>query len=170
MDFILLKPDAGFELKDYLRHLSDELAAYGYDIEITDRSKAETTVKKAFLKDESLGKVLELRHSGKTGPPAKIRIKLEVDTNPPSGSGRELQYLDFPFVSAVAIQDQPSLFAGKIHALLCREYVKGPRLVRLHLVHKPGNRNQRRVPGIGNQSNRSVAGKGNPGGSRLGVQ
>jgi len=125
MDFILLNPDADFELKDYLRHLSDELAAYGYDLEIIDRSKADVTVKKAFLKDESLGKVLELRHSGKTGPPAKIRIKLEVDTNPPSGSGRELQYLDFPFVSAVALQDQPSLFAGKIHALLCRKYDNG---------------------------------------------
>jgi hypothetical protein len=33
--------------------------------------------------------------------------------------------LDFPFVSAVAVQDKPSLFAGKIHALLCREYSKG---------------------------------------------
>jgi hypothetical protein len=56
---------------------------------------------------------------------AKIRIKLEVDTNPPQGSGYELKFLDFPFVSAVAVQDRPSLFAGKIHALLCREYVKG---------------------------------------------
>lgn len=125
LDFILQRPNAGFELREYLRHVNDELAAYGYDLEITDRSKADTTVKKAFLKDESLGKVLELRHSGRTGPPAKIRIKLEVDTNPPGGSGRALQYLDFPFVSAVAIQDQPSLFAGKIHALLCREYIKG---------------------------------------------
>jgi hypothetical protein len=48
-----------------------------------------------------------------------------VDTNPPSFSGHELQYLDFPFVSSVAVQDRPSLFAGKLHALLCREYIKG---------------------------------------------
>lgn len=125
LDFILREPNADFQLRPYLRHISDELAAYGYDIEITDRSEADAADKKAFLKDASLGKVLSLRHADQTGAAAKIRIKLEVDTNPPSGSGQELQYLDFPFVSGVAVQDKPSLFAGKLHALLCREYVKG---------------------------------------------
>lgn len=125
MDFILRRPNPDFQLKEHLRHLTDELAAYGYQIEITDRSSADTTFRKAFLKDSSLGKLIDLRHADRTGPLAKIRIKLEVDTNPPAGSGEELQYLDFPFVSAVAVQDKPSLFAGKVHALLCREYVKG---------------------------------------------
>jgi predicted nucleotidyltransferase component of viral defense system len=125
MDFILLEPDPDFRLKDHLRRLTDELAAYGYNIEITDRSRADSTVKKAFLKDSSLGKVINLSHRNQTGPAAKIKIKLEVDTNPPRGSGRELKYLDFPFVSAVALQDKPGLFAGKIHALLCRKYTKG---------------------------------------------
>ena len=125
LDFILLEPDSDFGLQDHLRHLSDELAAFGYNIEITDRSKADMAVKKAFLKDNSLGKVINLHHRNQTGPMPKIRIKLEVDTNPPAGGNKSLEYLDFPFVSAVAVQDKPSLFAGKIHALLCREYVKG---------------------------------------------
>jgi predicted nucleotidyltransferase component of viral defense system len=125
MDFILREATPDFQLKDHIKHLTDELAAYGYNIEITDRDKADATVKKAFLKDDSLGKMIDLRHANQTGPMAKIRIKLEVDTNPPSGSGHELKYLDFPFVSSVAVQDRPSLFAGKIHALLCREYIKG---------------------------------------------
>lgn len=125
MDFILREANPDFQLKDHIKHLTDELAAYGYNIEITDRDKADATVKKAFLKDDSLGKVIDLRHANQTGPMAKIRIKLEVDTNPPSGGGHELKYLDFPFVSSVAVQDRPSLFAGKIHALLCREYIKG---------------------------------------------
>lgn len=125
LDFILQEPNVDFDLRPYERHIRDELTAYGYDIEIADRNKADATVKKAFLKDASLGKVLNLRHADRTGPAAKIRIKLEVDTNPPIGSGQELEYLDFPFVSAVAVQDKPSLFAGKIHALLCWKYVKG---------------------------------------------
>lgn len=125
MDFILREATADFQLKDHIKHLTDELAAYGYNIEITDRGKADATVKKAFLKDDSLGKVIDLRHANQTGPMTKIRIKLEVDTNPPVGSGYELKYLDFPFISSVAVQDRPSLFAGKIHALLCREYIKG---------------------------------------------
>lgn len=125
MNFILRETNPDFQLKDHIKHLTDELAAYGYNIEITDRDRADVTVKKVFLKDDSLGKVIDLRHANQAGPMAKIRIKLEVDTNPPAGSGHELKYLDFPFVSSVAVPDRPSLFAGKLHALLCREYIKG---------------------------------------------
>jgi len=125
LDFVLRQPDEGFQLQKQLSHISDELAAYGYQIEILDKNKTESTIRTAFLKDNSLGKILTLQHAHSTGPMAKISIKLEVDTNPPEASGMELKYLDFPFVSGVAVQDQPSLFAGKIHALLCRKYLKG---------------------------------------------
>lgn len=125
MDFILRNPSTDFQLKSYLRNLTDELSAYGYNIEIIDRNKMDSAVKSAFLKDNSLGKVIDLRHRNQIGQTAKISIKLEVDTNPPSGSGHELKYLDFPFISAVTVQDKPSLLAGKLHALLCRKYVKG---------------------------------------------
>lgn len=125
LDFILRQPEPSFQLKDHLQHMTDELSAYGYKIEITDRSMSDATVKKAFLKDSSIGKIILLKHANQSGPLAHIRIKLEVDTNPPSGSGEELKYLDFPFISAVSVQDKPSLFAGKIHALLCRDYIKG---------------------------------------------
>lgn len=125
MDFILRRPDPDFQLKGHLRHVTAELAAFGYNVEIVDKSKADATFKKAFLKDSSLGKVIDLSHVDQTGPLAIIRIKLEVDTNPPAASGAELHHLDFPFVSAVAVQDRPSLFAGKVHALLCRDHIKG---------------------------------------------
>lgn len=125
MDFILKERNKDFTLQPHLQAVCDELKAYGYNIEIVDRSKAGIAVRKAFLKDDSLGKVLQLQYADKSGPRRKIRIRLEVDTNPPSGSGMETKYVDFPFVSAVVVQDKPTLFAGKIHALLCREYVKG---------------------------------------------
>jgi predicted nucleotidyltransferase component of viral defense system len=125
LDFILKDPNSSFKLQPHLQSLSEELQAYGYRVDITDRSKTDITVRKAFIKDDSIGKVLQLNHAGKRGPFRKIRIKLEVDTNPPSGSQTEIKYLDFPFVSSVTVQDKPSLFAGKVHALLCREYIKG---------------------------------------------
>jgi Nucleotidyl transferase AbiEii toxin, Type IV TA system len=125
LDFILKEPNHNFKLQPHLQVLLKELEAYGYNIEIADRSKTDVVVKKAFLKDDSIGKVLQLSHAGKRGPFRKIRIKFEVDTNPPSGGQMEIKYLDFPFVSSVTVQDKPSLFAGKVHALLCREYIKG---------------------------------------------
>ncbi len=124
-DFILKEPDKSFDLQPYLKGLLDELLAYGYELELTDRSKAEIAVKKAFLKDASIGKLLQLSHLRADRSMRKIRIKLEIDTNPPAGSNYETKYLDFPFVSSVTVQDLPSMFAGKLHALLCREYTKG---------------------------------------------
>jgi predicted nucleotidyltransferase component of viral defense system len=125
MDFILKSTDKDFVIEPYLKSITQEMLAYGYNIEIVSQSKADAMVRKAFIKDDSVGKLLQLSFAGRTGPVRKIRIKMEVDTNPPTGSGYELKYLDFPFVTSVLLQDLPSLFAGKIHAMLCREYVKG---------------------------------------------
>lgn len=124
-DFLLKEPDQNFNLDTYLKSLSIELEAYGYKLETTGRSRADSTVKKAFIKDNSIGKVLQLNHLRADRSMRKIRIKLEIDTNPPEASNYEIKYLDFPFVSSVTVQNLPSLFAGKIHALLCREYTKG---------------------------------------------
>lgn len=125
LDFMLKQPDIRFNLDTYLKNMTVEFEAYGYKLEVTDRSKADNAVKKAFLKDDSLGKVLQLSHLKIDRSSRKIRIKIEVDTNPPRKSGFESKFLDFPFAFSVTVQDQPSLFAGKVSALLCREYTKG---------------------------------------------
>lgn len=125
LDFALRTPDSSFELVPYLEKVCDELMAYGYTLEIDDRSKGGQTVRKAFLKDQSLGTLLSLNYRPAAGPMRKLRIKMEVDTNPPSGASYDMPLLDYPFPSAVRVFDLPSLFAGKTHALLCREYLKG---------------------------------------------
>jgi predicted nucleotidyltransferase component of viral defense system len=125
LDFALKTAEGAFTLKAYLQDLTKEMAAYGYEVEIDDRSKAEQAVRQAFVKDSSLGRLLRLSYQPTTGPMHKLRIKLEVDANPPEGAGFEIKYLDFPYPSAVCVFDLPSLFAGKFHALLCREYLKG---------------------------------------------
>jgi predicted nucleotidyltransferase component of viral defense system len=125
IDFLLKEPDNKFQLEPYLNLISNELAAYGYNIEISKRSDEDKTVKKAFLKDDSLIRILHLNHLTVKGRIKKIKIKLEIDTNPPSEGGSEMKYIDFPIVSSVVIQDKSTLFAGKVHALLCREYLKG---------------------------------------------
>lgn len=124
LDFALANPDAGFRLGPYLEAVAAELTAYGYALEIDNRDTA-GAVRMGFLKDDSLGGLLRLGYRPTTGPMRKIRIKLEVDTNPPAGARYEMAILDFPFASAVRVFDLPSLLAGKIHALLCREYTKG---------------------------------------------
>lgn len=125
MDFILKAPESRFEWQAYFKSLETEFGVYGIDIAALDRSKTDETVKKAFIKSDSIGKVLTLRYPQRRGQPRSVKIKFEVDTNPPDGSTFEVRYHDFPFPFSAVIQDPSSLFAGKLHALLCRAYTKG---------------------------------------------
>lgn len=125
LDFALLTPDTSFDFMPFLRELSDEFREFGYEIEIQDRSKANNNIRKAFLKDNSIGKILELNFPVHARNAKKIQIKLEIDVNPPQGATSEIKYLDFPLAYAILANDIPSSFAGKIHALLCRSYLKG---------------------------------------------
>ena len=128
LDFALKEGDADFAFSPYLDKVKAELASFGVKVEVVDKSKADSTVKKAFLKDDSIIRILNLKFMNNVGSrqtPRKLRIKLEVDSLPPAGATYESLSLSFPFPSSVTAFDLPSAFSGKMHALLCREYVKG---------------------------------------------
>ena len=128
LDFALLKPDSRFSLKPYLDRAAMELEALGLSVEIKDRSKIDNTVKKGFLKDDSLVRLLQLHYPSNWGNrqfPRKLLIKIEVDSNPPAGATQEARELRFPFRSSVMNFDLESSFSGKLHAVLCRTYLKG---------------------------------------------
>ena len=124
LDFALLHAEKDFSWQNYFTAIDDELKNYGYTAELQDRSKSNQAVKKAFLKDNSVGKVLVFKYPNILHF-KKIKIKLEIDTQPPLGAVSEIKYLDFPLPFGVRVQTLPSAFAGKIHAVLCREYLKG---------------------------------------------
>ena len=125
LDFTLREPDAAFSLDSCVQPLVNELSAYGFQFDIQDKSKADSAIQKLFIKDDSIGKVLTLHHLKADRSTKKIRVKIEIDTNPPAGGTCETKFLQFPFAASVNLHDLESLFAGKVHALLCREYVKG---------------------------------------------
>ena len=124
LDFSLIAPTQTFNWAKYLGGLQLEVEAYGYKIEIIDRSSVGNAVKSAFLKENSIGKLLTLHHPAQ-GPQKTLKIKFEIDTNPPLGAAFEERYVDFPVTVPVLTYDLPSLFAGKSHALLCRDWGKG---------------------------------------------
>lgn len=124
LDFILNSENDNFTWEPYLIQIAQELETFGFNLEIQDKSKVDAAVKKAFIKEDSLGKLMFLEFAGNKQS-RKIKIKLEVDTNPPKGSIDERKIIDFPYISSIMCQNMPSLFAGKIHALLCRDHIKG---------------------------------------------
>lgn len=123
LDFILKKPDPLFKWEPYMDAIIATCKQYGVHPEIIDKSRVHSTVKKMFLKDDSIGKIIDLsfvHHPGR-----KLAIKFEIDTNPPLGSKTDVKFLEFPLDYSIVAQDLSSSFAGKCHALLCREYIKG---------------------------------------------
>jgi len=125
INFILKQRYSGFIWQPYLSSIGTTLEQYGYHVELQDKSKVDSSVKKAFIKDDSIGKILRLSYANRQGLQKKIKIKLEIDTNPPGSGTFETRYLVFPAVSSITTETLPTLLAGKSHALLCREYEKG---------------------------------------------
>ncbi|MBI5446759.1 MAG: nucleotidyl transferase AbiEii/AbiGii toxin family protein [Deltaproteobacteria bacterium] len=74
--------------------------------------------------------VIEAREeiAGAVHPGQRLAIRLEVDTDPPGRFATETRFLLLPIPFSVRVYDLPSLFAGKMHAVLCRGWkarVKG---------------------------------------------
>lgn len=124
LDFILKEPDPAFDWNRYLEPLSEGLREFGLKSEVLNKSRMDQAVRKAILKDGSISQQLNLSFLQGAADKA-LKIKLEIDVQPPAGSGFEYTYLDFPVDFEVCHQDLSSNFALKIHALLCRSFLKG---------------------------------------------
>jgi predicted nucleotidyltransferase component of viral defense system len=124
LDFILKTPDPDFAWRPYLKKLLLGLQEFGLHSEVIDKSHMDQNVRRALLKDDSISNQLNLAFE-RDRSKRKLKIKLEIDVNPPTDSGFDYKYLDFPLDFEVCHQDLPSNFALKIHALLCRQYLKG---------------------------------------------
>lgn len=125
LDFVLLAPSKQFRWQSYLKAIELEFKSFGVNIEVKERTEAQGVIKTAFLKEDSFAKILELTYDRLPSDEQKIKIKLEIDTYPPEGSTFENAFLTYPYPYSILIQDMPSLFASKCHALLCRKYEKG---------------------------------------------
>ena len=124
LDFMLQTPDPEFDWSGYLAKLLECFEEYGLQSEAPSKGSMDRAVRTAVLKNNSFVNQLNLRFY-KGHADQKIKIKLEVDANPPAGSVYQYKYLDFPTDFEICHQDLPSNFALKIHALLCRPYLKG---------------------------------------------
>lgn len=125
LDFLLKQPDPAFRWRDYLESVRKDCEREGIALEVQDKSEASTAVRKAFLKTDSIDSIFGTDLPFQRYRARKIRIKLEADTNPPAGSTFTTSYLTFPATAPLTTQCLESGFGLKLHALLCRRYVKG---------------------------------------------
>ena len=130
MDFSLVHPNPSFALSDYLPAVEEELSAVGLKMRVEQKNKTKVTdIQSAFIKGDTLIQIISIQQTDEVLIPGihkqeQLKIKLEVDTNPPPGAGFELRYALRPVPYVVRLYDKPSLFAGKIHAVLCRNWAR----------------------------------------------
>ena len=123
MDFSLLAPDDKFDFTKYFQPIIDEFAIVGREVEIKKKDKKSFgKVESAFLKDNT--DVYDLSFQ----TDKSIKIKIEVDTQPPLNFRTEQKLLLQPHSFMTRCFTLPDLFAGKMHALVYRGWknrVKG---------------------------------------------
>ena len=126
LDFSLLSPDDSFALSSYFPMLEKEVASYGLKFKIVEKEKtADTAIKSAFVKGNTIQNMLLFYDGNDVHGIAKnevIKIKFEIDTDPPAYATYEKKYSLLPMPYEITLYDLPSLFAGKIHAILCRSW------------------------------------------------
>lgn len=127
LDFALIKPNINFDLSKYFTFIENEVKSYGLNLVVNKKEKGEySNITSAFLKGDTMEHVLlfftDNNHQTNNKVLKDIKIKFEVDINPPAGANYELKYQLLPSPYQIRLYDLPSLFAGKIHAILCRKW------------------------------------------------
>ncbi len=123
MDFSLLEINKNFSLEPYFGAIVKEFKALGRDVTINKKVKKNfSQVESAFLKDTTEVYNVEFKTE------RTVKIKIEVDTTPPLEFATENKLLLLPFSFMTRCFTLPNLYAGKMHALLFRNWkhrVKG---------------------------------------------
>lgn len=125
LDFSLEVPDTSFDLSSYFPIVEKEVKSFGLNVTIIEKNKTkESNIKSAFLKGNTKEHLLlfyaDEQIAGSVAANEAVKIKFEIDVNPPAYATFQHKYRLLPTPYAVNMYDVPSLFAGKIHALICR--------------------------------------------------
>lgn len=123
MDFSLIQSDKDFHLEEYFPAIINEFNAAGKDVVISKKEKRTFgRVESAFLKDNTA--VYDLKFQTQKS----IKIKIEVDVDPPMKFDTEQKLLLLPYSFMTRCFVLSDLYAGKMHALVFRKWkqrVKG---------------------------------------------
>lgn len=133
LDFSLLTPNKKFSLAPYLHAIVEEINSTGLEVNVMEKNKTiETAIKSAFIKAGTLNNLIKIKVPNELlsflHHQQQLKIKIEIDTNPPSDFTTEAKRLLQPIPFSVLSYHISDLFAGKIHAILCRQWktrVKG---------------------------------------------
>lgn len=117
MDFTLVEKNPAIHLENYFQPIREVFALTGKDVVITKKEKLHFgRVESAFLKEDTTAYDIAFQ-TEKT-----IKVKIELDTNPPLLFDMEQKLMMQPYSTMIRCLTLPDLFAGKMHALVFRNW------------------------------------------------
>jgi predicted nucleotidyltransferase component of viral defense system len=124
LDFSLNYIDENFDFEHYFEAIKNEFILLGLDVEITlKQKKSMSAIESAFLKENTIWGMIHLdEKSRKATNFPNLKIKIEVDKTPPLKFIKEQKLLVKPYSFYVSCMSIESLFVGKMHAVLFREW------------------------------------------------
>ena len=133
LDFTLNNVDKNFSIAPFIESIKNVALSYGLELEISIKQKQTSTpVESAFAKINTYQTFINLKMNSELTKllhkDEVIKVKFEIDCEPALGFTTENKWIDMPEFAPVIVLDEASLFAGKLHAILCRNYkntVKG---------------------------------------------
>jgi predicted nucleotidyltransferase component of viral defense system len=133
LDFTLNRVDDNFTIAPFIESIKNVALSYGLELEISIKPKQiNTPVESAFAKINTYQTFINLKMNSELTKllhkDEVIKVKFEIDCEPALGFTVENKWIDMPEFAPVIVLDEASLFAGKLHAILCRNYkntVKG---------------------------------------------
>ncbi len=133
LDFSLLVADDTFDINKYFTPIGAVVNSLGLNFEVSKKDKTtNSNIDSALIKGNTKETIITVypdsADASRIIHNEKIIIKFEVDVNPPLYANTEIKFRLLPFPYQVRVYDQPSLFAGKIHAVIARSWknrVKG---------------------------------------------
>ena len=127
LDFSLVKKNDEFDINPFIHAIESELESFGFIVTVSSKKKIiESQIESAFIKGntkknliyiETPEKYIDLLPENK-----KLKIKLEIDVDPPGGASFDVKTLFNPIPFSVKLFSPEDLFAGKLHAVLCRKW------------------------------------------------
>ncbi|MCK5228168.1 MAG: nucleotidyl transferase AbiEii/AbiGii toxin family protein, partial [Desulfobulbaceae bacterium] len=127
LDFSLLRPAPDFNLSKYHAAIVAELEGFGFEVEIKTKNKSvDSQIDSAFIKAGTRINFIKIKvpdrllarlHSNQI-----LKIKIEVDLDPPGNHGVEVKDIFRPIPFQVKTMPLSDLFVGKIHAIIARKW------------------------------------------------
>ncbi|MDY0271337.1 MAG: nucleotidyl transferase AbiEii/AbiGii toxin family protein [Advenella sp.] len=132
LDFSLLESNPAFNLHPYKEGMITALKAFGFDVTIELKNKTQkSAIASAFVKSNTIESLLNIDAptiiTEKIHRDQSVKIKLEVDTNPPLEFKTENVIRLSPRAFSINAFTLPCLYAGKMHAILCRAWGNRPK-------------------------------------------